>query len=46
MSDFTNGEAVMRVYDVLEKLMVMKDLEQRLEKILQKEDLDNSFFFE
>ncbi len=46
MSDFTNGEAVMRVYDVLEKLMVMKDLEQQLAQKLEKEDLDNSFFFE
>ena len=46
MSDFTNLEAVMRVYDVLEKMGVMKVLEEELKKILESEDLSNEFFFE
>ncbi len=46
MSDFTNLEAVMRVYDVLEKMQVMKVLQEKLELILKAEDRDNSFFFE
>jgi len=46
MTDFDNKEAVMRVYDVLEKMGVMKKIERELEKIAETEKLDNSFFFE
>ncbi|MCP4524265.1 MAG: GTPase ObgE, partial [Candidatus Gracilibacteria bacterium] len=46
MSDFTNIEAVMRVYNVLEKLGVMARLEELLKKVLSENELDNSFFFE
>lgn len=46
MSDFTNIEAVMRVYDVLEKMGIMKRLEELLQKILTEEDMNTDFFFE
>ncbi len=46
MTDFTNLEAVMRVYDVLEKLWVIKKVEAKLQSILENENMDNSFFFE
>jgi len=46
MTDFENGEAVMRVYNVLEKMGVMSNVQKKLEKILQDEWKDNSFFFE
>jgi len=46
MSDFENKEAVMRVYDVLDKLWVIKKIESKLEKIIYKEDFNNEFFFE
>jgi hypothetical protein len=46
MTDFSNSEAVARVYDVLEKMWVMKIIEKELEKIAKKEKLDNSSFFE
>lgn len=46
MTDFENKEAVMRVYDVLEKMGVMSQVASKLEKILQDEWKDNSFFFE
>lgn len=46
MSDFTNTEAVMRVYDVLEKMWVMKILEEELKKNLEDQELSNEFFFE
>ncbi len=46
MSDFTNLEAVMRVYNVLEKMWVMKRLEAELKKILETEEISNEFFFE
>ena len=46
MTDFTNVEAVIRVYDVLEKMWVVKDIESKLERITEWKDLDNSFFFE
>lgn len=46
MTDFENKEAVMRVYDVLEKMGVMTKLEKQLKEALEDEDLDNSFFFE
>ena len=46
MTDFENKEAVMRVYDVLEKMWVMKKLEDQLKNVLEKEGKDNSFFFE
>lgn len=46
MSDFTNIEAVMRVYDVLEKMGIMKRLEELLKKVLTEEELNNDFFFE
>lgn len=46
MTDFENSEAVMRVYDVLDKMWVIKEVEKQLEKILKDKDIDNSFFFE
>ena len=46
MTDFTNREAVLRVYDVLEKMMVIRDIESKLKEVLEKEGVDNSFFFE
>ncbi len=46
MTDFQNPEAVMRVYDVLEKLGVIKKIESKLSAILANEEVDNSFFFE
>ncbi len=46
MTDFSNGEALMRVYDVMEKLWVIKTIEKQLDKITKNKDLDNSFFFE
>ncbi|MDD3646533.1 MAG: GTPase ObgE [Candidatus Gracilibacteria bacterium] len=46
MTDFSNGEAVMRVYDVLDKMGVIKDIEKRLKKVSKEANLDNSFFFE
>lgn len=44
MTDFTNTEAVIRVYDVLDKMWVIKLIEPELEKITK--NIDNSFFFE
>jgi len=46
MTDFENKEAVMRVYDVLDKMMIIRDIEKKLEKVMQDRDIDNSFFFE
>ncbi len=46
MTDFENMEAVMRVYDVLDKMWVIKKIEKELIKIMEKEKIDNSFFFE
>lgn len=46
MTDFENHEAVMRVYDVLDKMWVIKNVEKKLANILKEEGRDNSFFFE
>lgn len=46
MTNFDNIEAVMRVYDVLDKLWVIKKVESKLNSILENENMDNSFFFE
>ncbi len=46
MTDFENGEAIMRVYDVLDKMWVIRNVEKRLDTILKEEGRDNSFFFE
>jgi len=46
MTDFDNLEAVMRVYDVLDKMNIIKEIEEKLAKIMEKENIDNSFFFE
>ncbi len=46
MTDFENKEAVMRVYDVLDKMGVIREIEKKLSKILEDEGRDNSFFFE
>lgn len=46
MTDFENMEAVMRVYDILDKMGVMKDVNKQLKKILTAEGKDNSYFFE
>ncbi len=46
MTDFWNLEAVMRVYDVLDKLWVIKKIESKLQKITESENINNDFFFE
>lgn len=46
MTDFENPEALMRVYDVMDKMWVIKLIEKDLEKITKNQDIDNSFFFE
>ena len=46
MTDFENKEALMRVYDVLDRFGVIREIEKKLSRILEEEDRDNSFFFE
>ena len=46
MTDFDNMEAVMRVYDVMDKMGVIKEVEKKLAKVTSEEERDNSFFFE
>lgn len=46
MTDFQNIDAVMRVYDVLDKLWIIRKVESKLNNILENENIDNSFFFE
>jgi len=46
MTDFSNLEAVMRVYDVLEKLQVIRKLEAKLETITKEEKISTDHFFE
>ena len=46
MTDFDNKEAILRVYDVLDKLWVMRIIEPELKKELEETWNDNSFFFE
>lgn len=46
MTDFDNFEAVMRVYDVLDKMWLMKKIESKLDKIYEEQEIDNDFFFE
>ena len=46
MTDFDNKEAIMRVYDVLDRFWVIREIEKKLSKILDEEQRDNSFFFE
>ncbi len=46
MTDFDNMEAVMRVYNVLDKMMVIRDIEKKLIEVMEEEKMDNSFFFE
>ncbi|MDD3303038.1 MAG: GTPase ObgE [Candidatus Gracilibacteria bacterium] len=46
MTDFLNIDGVMRVYDVLEKIQAIKKIEKELAKIYEKENIDNSSFFE
>ncbi len=45
MTDFENWEAVLRVYDVLQKMMVIRDVERLIKKEVT-DGVDNSFFFE
>ncbi|MDP2090739.1 MAG: GTPase ObgE [Candidatus Gracilibacteria bacterium] len=46
MTNFENPEALLRVYDVLDKQGVMKIIEPELQKVLDEAGRDNSFFFE
>lgn len=46
MTDFSNMEWVMRVYDILEKMGITRKVERDLEKLLSQEQKSNSFFFE
>lgn len=46
MTDFKNYDAMGRLYDVLEKIQAMQKIEKEVRKILVKEDIDDSFFFE
>lgn len=46
MTNFDNSEAVLRVFDVLDKMWVIKKVEKELKNIMNWEELDNSFYFE
>ncbi len=46
MTDFTNIEWVMRVYDVLDKMWIMQRVEKELKKIFEVNPIDDSFYFE
>ncbi len=46
MTDFSNLEAIARVYDVMEKIWLIKTLEAELDAIVKEEGRDNSSFFE
>ena len=46
MTDFENKEAVLRVYDVLEKMGVIKKIEKELLGIFEESNVSNDFFFE
>lgn len=46
MTDFLNEEAVMRVYDVLDKIWAIKKIEKELKKVTENEEFDDSFYFE
>lgn len=46
MTDFSNIDAVMRVYDVMDKLWVIKKVESKLKIILENKEINNDFFFE
>lgn len=46
MTNFDNLDAVMRVYDVLEKLWIIKKVESKLRAIMENENMSNDFFFE
>lgn len=46
MTDFTNMESIERVYDVLDKVGVIKKIQKDVRKIFEQEGIDTSFFFE
>ncbi len=46
MTDFSNDEAVMRIYDVMDKMGLMKEIEKKFKDILRDENAYNDFFFE
>lgn len=46
MTDFENPEAVLRVYDVLDKMWVIKKVEPMLKKVMEQEWVSDNFFFE
>ncbi|NVP17192.1 GTPase ObgE [Candidatus Gracilibacteria bacterium] len=46
MTDFSNLEAIARVYDVMEKIGLMKSLQSELNSIINETGVDNSSFFE
>jgi len=46
MTDFSNLEAIARVYDVMDKIGLIKTLESELDKIIKEKWIDNSSFFE
>lgn len=46
MTDFYNKEAIMRVYDVLDKIGVVKKIEKELAKIMENEEKNTDFYFE
>ncbi len=46
MTDFSNMEAVERVYDVLDKIWAIKRVKKEVKKIFQEEWINTNFFFE
>lgn len=46
MTDFLNPEAVMRVYDVLEKIWAIQKIEREIKKLSTTQEFDDSFFYE
>lgn len=45
MTNFENFEAIMRVYDVLDRVWAIKKIENMLSKIYEEEDYNTDFYF-
>jgi Obg family GTPase CgtA-like protein len=46
MTDFDNKEAIMRVYDILEKIGAIRKIQKQVNKFYDENEVTNDFYFE
>jgi hypothetical protein len=46
MTNFDNREAIMRIYDILEKIGAIKKIQKKVSEYYTENEITNDFYFE